>query len=187
MFARLFALLAFTFAFATPAFAQAKIATVDLQRAINEVSEGATAKKKLESMMAEKESAIAKMQKNLETMQSELEKQQVILSDAARKQKEEELYMANMQFQQAYQRSQGEMQQAYMGAMETLIGKMKPLVGTIATEKGYTIVIETNEGGVYYSSPTIDITDELIKRYNAANPAAAGTAPKSPTTTAPKK
>lgn len=184
MLARLFTLLAFAVAFATPAFAQAKIATVDLQRAINEVSEGATAKKRLETLMADKEAAIGKMQKNLETMQAELEKQAAILSDAARKQKEEELYMAQMQFQQAYQRSQGEFQQAYMGAMETLIGKMKPIVATIATEKGYTLVVEINEGGVYYASPTIDITDELIKRYNASNPAAA---PKPATPAAPKK
>lgn len=182
MLARIFALFALAFAFATPAFAQAKIATVDLQRAINEVSEGASAKKRLESLMSDKEAAIGKMQKSIETMQAELEKQAAILSDAARKQKEEELYMAQMQFQQAYQRSQGEFQQAYMGAMETLIAKMKPIVATIATEKGYTLVVEVNEGGVYYASPTIDITDELIKRYNAANPSA-----KPATPTAPKK
>jgi Skp family chaperone for outer membrane proteins len=55
--------------------------------------------------------------------------------------------------------------------METLIAKMRTLAAAIGAEKGYTLVIEVNEGGVVYASPTIDITGELIKRYNAANPA----------------
>ncbi|MFZ5475632.1 MAG: OmpH family outer membrane protein [Myxococcota bacterium] len=172
MLARLFAVFALVLAFATPALAQTapKIASVDFQRALNEVSEGKAASARLQGMMAEKEKAVEQMRGNLEKLQADYEKQQVILSDAARKQKEEELYTAQMQFQQAYARHQGEMQQAYYGAMETLIEKMRKLAQTIGTEKGYTLIIEVNEGGVVYTSPTIDITDELIKRYNTANP-----------------
>jgi outer membrane protein len=183
MLARLFVAFALLFAFASPAFAQTapKIGSVDFQRALNEVAEGKAASTRLQSMMAEKEKAVQQMKTNLEKMQSEYEKQQVILSDAARKQKEEELYGAQMQFQQAYARHQGEMQQAYYGAMETLIEKMRKLAQTIGTEKGYTLIIEVNEGGVVYSAPAIDITDELIKRYNAANPGSGST------TSAPKK
>jgi outer membrane protein len=185
LFVRLLSVFALVFAFAGPALAEVKIGTVDFQRALNEVGEGAAAKARLESMFAEKKAAIDKMQTNLQAMQTELEKQSVILSDAAKKQKEDEFYQAQAQFQQAYQRSEGEMQQAYSGAMETLIEKMKKLSQTIATEKGYTLVVEVNEGGIIYTSPTIDFTDELIKRYNAANPVAA---PKTtPTPTAPKK
>ncbi|MDP2305341.1 MAG: OmpH family outer membrane protein [Pseudomonadota bacterium] len=172
---------ALSFAFAGSAFAQTKIATVDFQKALDNVSEGTAAKARLEGMFAEKKVALDKMRSQLEAQQKDLEKQSVILSDAAKKQKEEEFYQAQMQFQQAYQRSEGDMQQAYMGAMETLIEKMKKLSQTIATEKGFTIVIEVNEGGVIYASPTIDMTPELITRYNAANPA------KAPSSTTPKK
>ena len=178
MFARLFALFSLLFAFAAPAFAEVKIATVDFQRALDNVAEGAAAKTRLEALQGEKQAALDKMRKQLETMQAELEKQAVILSDAAKQQKEEEFYNAQMQYQQAAQRAEGEFQQAYMGAMQTLIEKMKKLSTTIATEKGYTLVVEINEGGVVYASPTIDITDELIKRYNAANPGTTTTAPK---------
>ncbi len=171
MLARIFATFAFLFAFATPAFAEVKIATVDFQRALNEVAEGASARARLESMYSEKKAAIEKMGKDLEAKGLEFQKQAVILSDAARKQKEEELYAEQMRFQSAYQRSEGEMQQAYMGAMETLISKMRTLAGTIGQEKGYTLVVEINEGGVVWASSSVDITAELIKRYNAANPA----------------
>lgn len=150
--------------------AELKIASVDYQRALEGVAEGETARKRLETMFQSKKSAIEKMKTNLDAMQADYQKQQMLLSDSAKKDKEDAINMAAMQFQQAYQQSEGEMQQAYQGAMESLIAKMKTITTGIATERGYTLVIEVNEGGVVYTSPTIDITDELIKRYNAANP-----------------
>lgn len=158
-----------------PAFSQAqaaevKLASVDYQRALESVAEGESARKRLETMFQTKKTAIEKMKSNLDAMQADYQKQSVLLSDSAKTEKQEAMNMAGMQFQQAYQQSEGEMQQAYQGAMETLIAKMKTITQSIATERAYTLVIEVNEGGVVYTAPSIDITDELIKRYNAANP-----------------
>jgi len=150
--------------------AEIKLASVDYQRALESVSEGESARKRLEAMFQTKKAAIEKMKSNLDAMQADYQKQSVLLSDSAKKEKEDAINMAGMQFQQAYQQSEGEMQQAYQGAMESLIAKMKSITQGIATERAYTLVIEVNEGGVVYTAPSIDITDELIKRYNAANP-----------------
>lgn len=150
--------------------AELKIASVDYQRALEKVTEGETARKRLEAMFQSKKTAIEKMKSNLDAMQADYQKQAMLLSDSAKKDKEDAINMAAMQFQQAYQQSEGEMQQAYQGAMESLITKMKTITTAIATERAYTLVIEINEGGVVYAAPSIDITDELIKRYNAANP-----------------
>lgn len=150
--------------------AELKIASVDYQRALENVGEGETARKKLEAMFQTKKAAIEKMKTNLDAMQADYQKQSVLLSDAAKREKEDAINLAGMQFQQAYEQSQGEMQQSYQGAMEQLITKMKAITVGIATERAYTLVIEVNEGGVVYTAPSIDITDELIKRYNAQNP-----------------
>ncbi len=173
MFARLLSMFVLLFAFAGSALAEVKIATVDFQRALNDVGEGAAARNKLEGMYADKKGAIDQMRVSLEKMKTDLDKQSVILSDSAKATKQREFEMAYQQYSQAASQAEGEMQQAYMGAMESLIEKMKKLTQTLAAEKGYSLVVEVNEGGVIYSSPTIDVTDELIKRYNAANPASA--------------
>ncbi|MSP55507.1 MAG: OmpH family outer membrane protein [Myxococcales bacterium] len=150
--------------------AELKLASVDYQKALESVTEGESARKKLESMFQSKKSAIEKLKSNFDAMQADYQKQSVLLSDSAKREKEDAINLAGMQFQQAYQQSEGEMQQAYQGAMEQLIAKMKTITMSIASERAYTLVIEINEGGVVYASPTIDITDELIKRYNAQNP-----------------
>ena len=147
--------------------AEAKIAVVDFQRAINEVKEGATAKTKLESMFKEKKLAIEQMEVDLRAKDEEYKKQAVILSDAARQQKEQELMQLQMQYQQVYMQSEQEMQQAYAVIMEELISKMRDLAEEIGKEKGFTLIVEATEGGVVYFDTSLDITDELIKRYDA--------------------
>ncbi len=171
MFSRFFALLAICFLFAGSALAEVKVAVVDFQRALNEVNEAAGVRAKLEGMYGERKAAIEKMQKTLEAKKAEYEKQSSILSDSARKAKEEELMKASMEFQQTYSRAEGEMQQAYYAAMQDFIEKMKKISVAIGQERGYTVVLEATEGGVVYWSDSVDITNEMIKRYNAANPA----------------
>lgn len=164
------------FAWVPTAMAEVKLATVDFMAAAERVAEWTQAQTRLDAMFAEKKSAIERMETAIRTRQEEYEKQALLLSDAARKQKEEELQMQLYEYQQTRARSEGEMQQAYLGAMQTVTEKMKKISETIAVERGYTLVIEVNEGGVLYSAPSIDITEEVVKRYNAQNPSP--TAPK---------
>lgn len=171
MLSRLFAFLCLAAALmvATPAFAQSapKIAVVDFQEAVNQVKDGATARTNLEAMYKQKKTAIESMEQQLMAMKAEYDKQALILSDTARQQKERELMVAQQNYQQAYMQHEQEMQTAYANAMEGLIEKMKTICETIGKEKGYTLILEINEGGVVYSTSSIDITAELIKRYDA--------------------
>ncbi|MCB9779385.1 MAG: OmpH family outer membrane protein [Alphaproteobacteria bacterium] len=147
--------------------AELKVAVVDFQSAINQVKDGATAKARLEGMFAEKKKQLENMESKLMTLQGEYEKQAMVLSDAARQQKEKELYELQMQYQQMYMGSEQEMQMAYAEAMEGLIGKMRGISESVAKEKGFTLVLEATEGGVVYWSDTVDITAEVVKRYDA--------------------
>ena len=37
----------------------------------------------------------------------------------------------------------------------------------IAKERSYSLVFERNEAAILHGDPSMDLTDELIKRYNA--------------------
>ena len=171
MFKRFLALFFVCFCVGGQAFAEVKVAVVDFQRALNDVKEAEGVRKKLEGMYGERKATIERMQKSLEAQKAELEKQSVILADSAKAAKEEEFARNAGEFQQTYSRYEQEMQGAYYAAMEQFIEKMKKIAIAIGQERGYTLILEVTEGGVVYFQPTIDVTDELIKRYNAANPA----------------
>lgn len=171
MFNRFLALFFVCFCLAGDAMAEVKVAVVDFQRALNDVKEAEGVRKKLEGMYGERKITIEKMQKSLEAQKAELDKQSVILADSAKRAKEEEFMRGQVEFQQTYARYEQEMQAAYYSAMEQFIEKMRKIAVAIGQERGYTVILEATEGGVVYFSTTIDVTDELIKRYNAANPA----------------
>ncbi len=176
MIKKLFLVLAVSFCLVGDALAaEIKVAVVDFQRALNDVNEAAGVRKKLEGMYGERKVTIEKLQKTLEAKKADIDAQSVVLSDSARRAKEEEFMKSQVEFQQTYSRYESEMQQAYYAAMQDFIEKMKKIAVAIGQERGYTVVLEATEGGVVYWSDSIDITEELIKRYNAANPA---TAPK---------
>lgn len=178
MIRRFLALVAVVFALtiAAPAHAQSagstaapKIAVVDFQAALEQVKEGVAAKTKIEAAYKEKAAALKVMEARLITMKDEYDKQAAILSDAARKQKESDMMNLQAQLQQAAMQSEQDMQNLYAQLNGGLITKMHDICEAIGKEKGYTVIIEINEGGVVYFAPTIDITAELIKRYDAAH------------------
>src|SRR4029077_14657005 len=103
----------------------------------------------------------------------EYDKQSLILSEAARKQKEQEFMNAQMQYQQTAQQAEQEMQELYAQVMDGLITKMRAIASEIGKEKGYDLILETSAGGVVYWGNTLDITQDLIARYAAKTPATA--------------
>ena len=154
-------------ALSSPAQAEVKLAVVDFQEAINQVRDGASAKGRLEGMFAAKKQAIEDMERRLIALQEDYQKQAMVLSDSARQAKEQEILNLEAQYKQVYMQSEQEMQAAYAKEMEALIGRMQVIVEGIGQERGYTVVLEKTEGGVVWSPTSVDITAEVVKRYDA--------------------
>ena len=53
--------------------------------------------------------------------------------------------------------------------MEQLFSSLKVVAQAIGTEQGYTLILESAQGAVLYTAPTVDITDQVIERVNAGN------------------
>lgn len=156
-----------TLSFSAPAFAGG-IAVVDFQSAINQVSEGEQAREQIDALYNQKQAAIANLEAQINTKMEEYEKQRLILSDAARSQKEQELMQLQQTYQQAGMQAEMEMQELYTAKMEGLITKMRGISEQIGAEKGYDLILEATESGVIFTGPSvINITDELIKRFDS--------------------
>jgi Skp family chaperone for outer membrane proteins len=91
----------------------------------------------------------------------------MILSEDAKQQKQRELQLAQQELQQAAMAAQSEFSQAYEAKAGALFTKLKTVCEGIGSEQGYTLILEVSQGGVVYSGTAVDITDELVKRYDA--------------------
>jgi Skp family chaperone for outer membrane proteins len=115
--------------------------------------------------------AMEKKRQELAALQTEIRNQSAILSEAALTAKQETFLEKQAEFQQAAMQAEQELQNSYMQMMDEFFGKLSAVAEQIGKEKGYNLVLESNESGVVFVNGVDDITEELIRRYNVAHPA----------------
>lgn len=151
---------------AAPAFAQQKIGYVDLQRALNEVEEGKKAKARLKQDFAKKQEQLDKKQKEVKALKEQIESGGMMMSQEAKRQKALELQKELAQLQQLYMELQRDLSEKEAKATKGIFDKMRSIIQKIAKEKDYDLVLEKSESAVLYADDSMDLTDELIRRFN---------------------
>jgi len=144
-----------------------KIAYVDIQKAVNESNAGKDAKKAITKEVEKFQRLIADKQKELQTLKESLEKQAPMLTPDARATREKEYQNKLREFQRWGEDTQNEINQKRMEVERNIsIGLLK-VIQKVGADDGYTLILEKNESLVLFVSKTIDITDRVIKAYDA--------------------
>ena len=151
---------------AVPVCAQ-KIGYVDLQRALNLSKAGIAAKEQMTAQVQRYEGEFRTKQQEVLRMKEDLERQAALLSDAARSDREREYQRRVTELQRFQQDIQEELQQQDAEFTTRIINELFDVLQKLGAESGYTMIIEKNEGAIVFADPGIDLTDELIKAYDA--------------------
>ena len=144
-----------------------KIGYVDLQRALTQVEEGKQAKQKLKKDFEDKQAKLDKKQKEVKKLKQQLKNQSMALSAEAKKKKRAELQKKMAELQRMYMSLQRNLSQKEAKATKGIFKKMRKVVRKIAEEKGYDLVLEKRGSSVLFAKDAMDLTDELIKRYDS--------------------
>jgi outer membrane protein len=157
-------------AFALPAVASAdvKIGYVDLQRALNEVKEGKAAKARLQSKLERSQTQLDKEQQALKAKRDELDKKRLAMDEGTLRQKMEELDRELVRVSGLYSQLQRELAEEERQATQEIFARMRQIIGQIAEKDGFDFVFEMSESGILYAPPALDLTNELVRRYDAA-------------------
>ena len=147
--------------------ADTKIAFVDLQKALNLSAEGKAAKEKITAKVKDYEGTIDKRQQELKKLKDDLEKQAVLLSEEARAAKERDYQAKLKDFQRFTKDVQDELQQQDADHTNRIIEKMVSLIQEVGKREGYDLIIERNSGGVVYGADKVDLTDLILKEFDA--------------------
>ena len=147
---------------------QLKVGYVNLQQAISEVEDGKKAKAKLKKDFEKKQADLDKLQGELKKMKEEFEGQSMMLSDDAKRKKAAEFQQKMMALQQTYVKLQSELGEAEAKATKVIFDKMGKIIEQIAKDQKYDLILERTESAVLYARQDMDLTQELIKRYNAS-------------------
>lgn len=147
--------------------AELKIAYVDIQKAVNECNAGKEAKKAITKEVEKFQRLIADKQKDLQTMKESLEKQAPMLTPDARATREKDYQNKLREFQRWGEDTQNEINQKRVEMERNISMGFQKVIQKVGADDGYTLILEKNENIVLYVSRAIDITDRVIKAYDA--------------------
>jgi len=163
-----------------------KLGFVDLQRALNETDDGRKAKAKLKKEFDQRQKELDEQQEQWKKDYEDFRKKQTLLPPETARQKEAELQERLQKLQQTFVRHQQNLTTKQDEETGKIFERMSRIIGKIATAENFTMVLDRNQG-VVFAKPHLDLTNELIRRYNAgegAGPATAGGGAAPPTSAA---
>jgi len=160
-----------------------KIGYVDMQRALNETDDGRKAKEKLKKDFDLKQKELDEQQNQLKKDMEDLEKKRTLLPADKVREKEAELRARLEKVQQTYVRHQQDLSGKEQKETQKIFERMTGIIQQIAAAENFSMIVD--KSALVFAKPHLDLTNELIRRYNGGAQKAAPATP--PAKTPPPK
>lgn len=144
------------------------IGYVNLQRAILEVEEGKRAKASLKATFDQKQKKLNERETDLVKMRDQLKAEsQSGKDDAATRQRLLDFQNKLVELQQVFMKEQQELQEQEQKQLAGITQKMRQVIEEIGKAGAYTLILEVQESRLLYAKTYLDLTNEVIRKYNA--------------------
>ena len=152
---------------AAPAEEPVRIAFVDMQKALNESRAGKKALGELQKLMEERKAGLQKQKEAIEKKKDELDKQGLLLNEETRKGRESEIRTLERDYSRTLSDLKEEFGRRENEFTDGIRKDLLKVIEKIGKEGGYTLVLEKQYSAILYAPASIDLTETLIKRYDA--------------------
>lgn len=152
----------------------AKFAFIDIQAIASSSAEGKAATAKLDDLRKKKNGELVAKNASLKSMQDKLNAGGTVLNDQARAQLEKDIEKTTRDLQFAQQDAQTEVTDLTNELQGIFQEKLNPIIEQVRIDKGLQVIFSVRDAGIVAVEPGLDLSAEVIKRFDAA----AKTAPK---------
>jgi outer membrane protein len=146
----------------------AKVGFVDLQVIASTSAEGKAASAKLEQYRTKANAQITEKTKEAQALQQKLQQGGTVLSEQARQQAEKDFQRLQRELQAMQEDANTELQQMTVQLQGEFQERLNPIIEQVATEKGLHVVFSVRDSGIVWADAGIDLSAEVIKRFDAA-------------------
>ena len=151
---------------ASPRAADVRLAYFSPQRAFYESADGKAAQAKLSSLQAETSKQIEAQNAKLKSLQNSLAQSSLLLSEAARRAREQEIEKFQVDLQRFVEDAQAEFLGVQRQLESAFLVKLRPALDSVAKSRGLLLVLNEDTGVIAWSDPALDITPEVVTRVN---------------------
>ena len=165
----------------------AKVAIIHVQNAILQTKDGQKAASELQGRFAPKKAALEKKQADIAALQDTLRKGSATMSEDAKAKLMRDIDASNKGLQRDTEDAQADLDAEQGKVMQELGNKVMAVLEKYATGNGYALVLDVSnpQTPVLWASQTIDITGDIVKLYDQANPGTGAPAAAKPPAGAP--
>jgi outer membrane protein len=157
-----------------PVSAQTKFRYIDSQKILTSLPEYADIQKELDTENAAWVQELQKMDQDIRNLKEQIDQQSLMLSEAKRIEKNQELqalYQKAQNYQTQKWGERGEAFQRQQELLKPLIDKIQKVIDRIAEEEDYDFIFDTVAGNVLFAKSRFDITEDVLKELEKETPA----------------
>ena len=144
------------------------IGVVNSQQALLTSAEGKKAATQIQNNDMKLKTDLAKIDTEIQALQTKISTQRLTMTEEAMLQAQSDLDRKTTQRKRSEEDAGQASQRFTAGLLQKIRDEMLVILNALAKEKAFDLVLDAANGGVAYINPEIDITPELIKRYDAS-------------------
>jgi outer membrane protein len=145
--------------------ATVRIGVVDIQEVLNKSQKGLAVKQKLDQERATRQKDLDAKQQEVMKLQAEFEKQAPLLSEQAKREKSEAIQRRTRDTVRIAEDANRDFDKRVREAEMDVTREILGVVQEYGKDQGFTLIFEHSM--VVFGSPAVDVTSEVIKRYDS--------------------
>lgn len=155
---------------ATGAFGQAlKVGFVEPNKILSSVDEGKFEIEKVQKFMEDKQNDFNRKQETLNKLNETYAAQQAKLNPETRAEMEKQIDEQGRELKRYGEDTQVEINRKRDQLLNTLGQRIQVVIEEYAKENNFSVIFSRDDGQVFVA-PALDVSDEIIKRFNAKHP-----------------
>ncbi len=145
-----------------------KVGVINSQEILEKSTEGKKAIAQLEEKNRKTQQDLGKLDDQIRQLESRLSTQQLTMTQEAILSLSVDLDRKRTERQRMAEDAQKDMQELTQRLYMRIQSEVMPIISKLGQEKGLDLILDLRESGVLYFSPAVDLTQEVIKRYDAS-------------------
>jgi len=146
-----------------------KVAIIDSQKAFDRSAQGQKVIALLQDKENEIKASLKQRQEEINSLQDKFASQRLTLNEEALRQLKLEIDKKEAENKKYEQDSSIEFDQFKAKLIKKMRDEMLAIVDELVKERGYDLVFDLSSSGLIYFQPALDITEEVIKKYDEAS------------------
>ncbi|HEK85216.1 MAG: OmpH family outer membrane protein [Candidatus Saccharicenans sp.] len=145
-----------------------KVGVINSQEILEKSIEGKKAISQLEDKNRKTQQDLGKLDDQIRQLETRLNTQQLTMTQEALMSLSADLDRKRTERQRMAEDAQKEMQELQQRLYFKIQSEVMPIITKLGQEKGLDLILDLRASGVLYFNPAVDLTDEVIKRYDAS-------------------